>query len=136
MIIKKITYKDLDGEEITENFYFKLNKSELADLEVSEKGGLQKKLKLLTKTENPKKVYDILKTIVFKAYGERSEDNKRLNKSEELSKAFSETDAYDILFMELISDVEALVAFIEGILPSDILAEAKALEQKEKEEIN
>ena len=46
-------------------------------------------------------------------------DGKRIIKSQELSKAFSETEAYSELFMELASDADAATAFITGVLPKE-----------------
>ena len=117
MIKKTIKYVDLEGDEFEEDFFFNLTKSEVAELEVSEEGGMILVIEKLGKTNDPRKVFEILKRLVHMSYGEKSPDKKRFIKSEELSKAFSETDAYDQLFMELISDSDACAAFIEGILP-------------------
>ena len=38
-------------------------------------------------------------------------------KSEEITKNFSETEAYVDLFMELATDEKAAAAFMEGVLP-------------------
>lgn len=58
--------------------------------------------------------------IILTAYGEKSDDGRRFVKSDELSQAFKETEAYSELFMELLTDDKAAAAFINGILPKDI----------------
>lgn len=47
----------------------------------------------------------------------KSSDGKRFEKSEEISKAFEQTEAYSELFMELVTDAEKAAAFINGIIP-------------------
>lgn len=60
----------------------------------------------------------IFKGIVLKAYGEKSDDGKRFIKSEELSEAFSQTEAYSVLFMSLMESETEMAAFINGIMPN------------------
>ena len=57
------------------------------------------------------------KEIVLKAYGVKSNDGRRFMKSEELTREFSETEAYVNLFMELATDEKAAIAFAEGVMP-------------------
>ena len=61
----------------------------------------------------------IFKDLVLAAYGEKSPDGKRFIKSEELREAFSQTEAYSELFMELAMNAEAASAFINGIMPKN-----------------
>ena len=42
MLKKTITYTDFDDNERTEDFYFHLSKAEIAEMELSENGGLVK----------------------------------------------------------------------------------------------
>ena len=55
--------------------------------------------------------------IILKAYGEKSADGRRFVKSKELSEAFSQTGAYDTLFLELVSDANAAAAFVNAVIP-------------------
>ena len=45
MLKKTITYTDYDGHERVEDFYFNLSKAEVAEMEMSEYGGLSNLLK-------------------------------------------------------------------------------------------
>ncbi len=65
------------------------------------------------------------KSIIMNAYGEKSPDGRRLMKSEELSKAFSETPAYDKLFQEIFMDNNGMVNFLTSIMPSDVAAKLR-----------
>ena len=46
-------------------------------------------------------------------------------KSPEISRAFAETEAYSVLFMELATDAKAAAEFVNGLLPADIREQAK-----------
>ena len=51
---------------------------------------------------------------------EKSPDGRRFIKSKELSDAFSQTEAYSEIFMELALDDKAATDFINGILPTSM----------------
>jgi hypothetical protein len=120
MLKKSITYKDFDGNEIKEDFYFHLSKAEVMEMEMTADGGdgMTKMLNKIVEEKDPKKIVETFKDIIFKAYGEKSPDGKRFIKTKELSEAFSQTDAYSELFVELATDADAAAAFINGIIPA------------------
>lgn len=120
MLKKTITYTDYNGEERTEDFYFNLSKAELAEMELSAEGGLETKINKIINTRDTKELISIFKEIVLSSYGEKSDDGRRFIKSEEARKAFSETEAYSNLFMELAFDADKASDFINGIIPSDL----------------
>ncbi len=60
---------------------------------------------------------------ILLSYGEKSADGKRFIKSDESREAFSQTAAFDTLFMELATEDEAASNFIKGILPKDLSLE-------------
>lgn len=122
MLKKTIKYTDLDGNVITEDFYFNLNKAEIAEMGFGPEGGsLMDQFKEIVKAEDTGRILAAFKMIVSKAYGQRSEDGKSFTKSKELSEWFLGTDAYSELFMELIQDANLASAFVRGIMPSDIV---------------
>ena len=136
MLKETRTYEDWDGVERTEDFYFNLSKAELAEMELSSDGGMENLLTKIINSKDNKKIVEIFKQIILKAYGEKSDDGRRFIKSEELSKAFSETPVYSDLFMELATDDKKAAAFINGIIPKDLrnqldsVEKNKALESK------
>lgn len=117
MLKKTMTYTDYDGNKRTEDFYFNLSKAEVSEMELGTEGGMAEMLKRIVAAQDRRKIIDIFKEIILKAYGEKSADGKRFQKSSELSKAFSETEAYSDLFMELATDGQAAADFINGIVP-------------------
>jgi hypothetical protein len=120
MLKKTIKYEDFDGNERTEDFYFHLSKAEVMEMEVGVVGGMTQMLNKIVeeKDSNPSKIVETFKDIILKAYGEKSLDGKRFIKSEEISTAFSQTEAYSQLFVELATDESAAAAFINGIIPA------------------
>lgn len=133
MYIKSITYTDYDGEERTENFYFNLNKAEIAEMQLSSTGGLDQMIKDIIAAKDNAKLVQLFKGLVLKAYGVKSPDGRRFIKSDELREEFSQTEAYSELFMELVSDAEAAADFINKITPN-IPGKEEAF-QKEKEKL-
>lgn len=123
MLKKTITYQDLDGNELTEDFYFNLSKAELTMLRYSETGGLDTFIKNIVATRDGKRLMELFRKLILDSYGERGLDGKRFVKSKEISDAFSQTDAFTNLFMELVTDDEAAANFVIGILPSDMAAQ-------------
>lgn len=117
MLKKTITYTDYNDNERTEDFYFNLSKAEITEMELSTTGGLAEMIQKIVNTQDGPKLVKIFKDLVLAAYGEKSPDGKRFIKSEELREAFSQTEAYSELFMELATNAEAASAFINGIMP-------------------
>lgn len=120
MLRKTITYNDYNGVERTEDFYFNLSKAEIIEMELSVSGGLVETIKRIVDAKDTPAIVKLFKDLVFKAYGEKSLDGKRFMKSEELSIAFSQTEAYSQLFMELATNDKAASDFVNGIIPKDI----------------
>jgi hypothetical protein len=117
MLKKTITYTDFDGNERTEDFYFNLTKAELAKMQSSVNGGLDKLIKRIVDAQDQPTIMATLEDIIRRAYGEKSLDGKTFKKSEEIYKNFEATEAYSELFMEVCSDAKKAAAFIEGIVP-------------------
>lgn len=120
MLKKTINYTDYNGMERKEDFYFNLSKAELTEMELSTAGGLAEMIQKIVDTQDTPKIVKIFKDLVLKAYGEKSPDGKRFIKNDEIREAFSQTEAYSELFMELASDADAAAAFVNGIVPKDL----------------
>lgn len=127
MLKETMTYVDYDGIERTEDFYFNLDEAEIMEMELSTEGGLSGKLDRLVKAKDQVGVIKTFKEVILQAYGEKSPDGKYFRKSEELSKAFSQTRAYSQLFMKLATDSAAGARFVNGIMPADLAKKAAAL---------
>ena len=119
MLKKTITYKDYDGNERTENFWFNLSKAECMEMELSTNGGMQKMIEKIISEKDQTKIVKIFKDIILKSYGEKSPDGKHFYKSPEISAGFASTEAYSELFMELATNADAAAAFMNAVLPNN-----------------
>lgn len=126
MLKKIITYTDYNGVERTEPFYFNLSKAELMEMELGVTGGMTEMLDKIIAAKDAPSLMKTFKEMIMKSYGIKSDDGKRLIKSEELSIAFTQTEAYSVMFMELITDDKAAADFVNGIIPNEIQAEVAA----------
>lgn len=125
MYKKTIKYTDYDGNEREEDFYFNLNKAEIVEMQLSEEGGLQEYIRKIIAAKDTKQLVSLFKNLVLKAYGEKSPDGRRFVKSDEISTAFSQTEAYSQFFMDLALNSEAATEFVNGIIPLDLSEQIK-----------
>ena len=121
MIVKKIAYTDFNGQERNEEFHFHMSKAEVVKwMTTNGNYTLDKVLGKLIQSENVKDMIGEVEYLILNSYGEVSLDGKRFIKSEEAKKAFSESEAYSTLFMDLVSDAKKAADFFNGILPDDL----------------
>lgn len=130
MIKKTIKYVDFKGNEREEDFYFNLSKPELMEMELTTKGGMSEYLEKIVKAQTKEELIKWFKIIILKSYGEKSEDGRRFIKSEELSTAFSQTGAFEKLYMELVTDEQKAADFINAIVPEFTEEELAAASEK------
>lgn len=120
MIKKTIKYIDFDGVEREEEFRFNLTKAELAEMNFSATGGLEKLIRRIVNEQDTQQLIKIFKDIILRSYGKVSDDGRRFIKTPELRQEFEQTQAYSDLYMEFLEDPDKLIAFIEGVIPPDI----------------
>ena len=109
MLKKTIKYTDYNGVERTEDFYFNITKAEAIEMEMTTTGGMSAMIEKIISTQDTPALFKLFKDIILKAYGEKSPDGKTFMKSEEISNAFSRTEAYSELLTELVSDADKAV---------------------------
>lgn len=126
MLKKTITFTDFNGVEKKKDYRFHLSKAELMEMEIGTTGGYAEMIQKIVDTQDGPQLIKIFKELVLKAYGELSPDGERFIKSEELSTAFSQTEAYSQIFMELATNDIAASEFISGIMPADLAEQAAA----------
>jgi len=131
MLKKTLTFKDLDGNPITEDFYFNLNTSELAKLQLSHEGGFGDYLEKISAKRSGREVMDTFEDILRMSVGRRSEDNRKFIKTDEIRDDFMFSGAYDVLFMELITNAGSAQEFIKSVVPADLVAQVEAAQQAE-----
>lgn len=118
MLVKRIDYVDFNGVKRSENYYFNFMESEIQEMNLRyPDGGLKGRLQKIIDEQDPDTIVDYFKSLILDSYGVKSADGKRFEKSQELSDAFSQTPAYSKLFMELSTNTQAAIEFVNGIIP-------------------
>jgi hypothetical protein len=133
MLKRSISYKDFNDVDCVDIFYFNISKPELIELEVKYEHGLTSMIQRIIEQKDHKELIKLFKELVLLAHGQKSPDGKRFIKSDQLREEFSQTAAYNALFVELATNDEAAANFLKGALPTDMVGEIdKALDSKSK----
>ena len=123
MFTKTITYTNYFGNEVTKDYHFNLSKNELLALNT---GSFKEKFKAFQDGKaTDDDVITVLHALIARSYGVISMDGDRFEKSEELTKAFEQSAAFDELFMSLAKNPEELNSFMIGLVPNDLQATFK-----------
>ncbi len=121
MYTKNIKYVDYLGKERKEDFCFNLNEAELAKwLTTDGDYSMDKVIRRIIQEKNGRKIMETFEDLIKRSYGVVTLDGKRFMKSEELVNEFIQTEAYNVLFMELLTDTSKAVEFFIGIMPKDL----------------
>lgn len=131
MLKKTISYVDYRGQARTEDFYFNLSKRELIKLVHSGSGGLDEQLKEIVRSRDSAAIMRKFEEIILLGYGVRSEDGRRFIKSPQLTEEFSQTGAFEELFVELCTNTQAGIDFINGLVPADLAAAVAKMSPEE-----
>ena len=125
MLKKTITYTDYNGVERKEDFLFNLTKTELMKWDLKTPGGLAARLERISQKFDIPALTAFMEDLIDMSYGIKSDDGVRFIKDEKLSTMFRQTDAYDQLFVNLLSNEKETTNFINGILPKELMEEVK-----------
>ena len=117
MLVQRIDYVDFDGNKRSEDHYFNFTEAEIQEMNLRTPGGLKARLEKIIQEMDQEKLVSYFKSLILDAYGVKSEDGRRFIKSKELSEEFSQTGAYNKLFMQLTTDTNAAIHFVKGIIP-------------------
>lgn len=125
MLKRNITYEDFNGNKATDVFYFNISKQELIKMEVEYPQGFGAMIEAIIEAKDHKTLIKKFEELILLAYGEKSEDGKRFIKTDKLREEFSQTAAYNALFLELATDDKAAVTFLKGVLPKDLTSDSE-----------
>lgn len=132
MLKKTITYENIDGESVTEDFYFNLTKAEIVEMQLSVpgEGGLHDLMVAAVQSGDQTRIIHYLKMLVGTSYGRRSgDDNKRFVKRESFTEEFFASEAYSELFMSFFSNPDAAAEFVNNVMPANLVKEANELKK-------
>lgn len=128
MLKREITFEDYNGEKRTEEFWFNLNKSEIIKwLTTSGDYTLDKVLQRLSTERNGRKIMDIFENLIKISYGKKSLDGRKFEKTEEIWNDFYQTEAYSVLFTELVTDAKKAADFVNKVIPKDMADEIEKI---------
>ena len=122
MLKKTITFENVDGEEVTEDFYFNMNKAEMLEMELTVGGddGLEEHFKKVVASGNRQAILDIYKEILSRTVGRR--EGKLFIKNDQITNEFMHGGAYSQMFMDLFNNPNAILEFFRGVLPNNMKA--------------
>lgn len=132
-VVKTITFKDYNDQEVTEDFYFSLTQADMIELEVSHPEGWMENFQKIISEGKTAEAIAAIKEFVLMTYGKKSEDGRGFIKNQKLREEFQATRAFSQLFVELLTEEDATLAFLKGVVPSydpEILD--KAIEEARK----
>jgi hypothetical protein len=128
MLKKTITYNDLDGNPITEDFWFHMSRGEMAEMALGKEGragGFDTWVRRLIESQDGEVLIQTFKEILLMTLGQRSDDNKYFEKDEKYTRRFVQSDAYSVLLMELLTDEVKMAEFINGVMPKEMREQAE-----------
>jgi hypothetical protein len=128
MLRKEVEYKDFDGNDRKDVLWFHLNEVEITEMDLETSGGLVKYMESIIDTNDVNQLITIFKDLLIRSYGERSMDGKHFYKDDKIRNEFVSSAAYPVLYMEMVSDADKTVEFINGIVPSNIREQMAKIE--------
>lgn len=133
MIKQTVSYTNFEGEEVKSTYYFNLTMAEIVDLETKGKG-FSTRLRNIINEKDSRKIVEIVKEIILLSYGKRTEDGEFI-KNTTVREAFASSEGYSALFMDLAFDENKLAAFVNGVMPKQMMEKVEML-KKHPELIN
>lgn len=130
MIKKSVKYKDFNDNPCEEDLYFNLSADEWMEIDVDHQEGYGEYLKRVVSEGVNKVIYAEFKKLILTAYGQKTSDGKSFRKSSEISHEFSQTAAYQTMFLEIATDGDKMADFINGLIPKEFADRIAASNQQ------
>lgn len=123
----KVTYESFDGEQVEEELYFHLSKSELTDMELRKYPLSLKLARVTSGNATGADAYGLMRDFIAASYGTRSSDGRRFIKDIKETESFMISPAFDALLDKLLGDEDFTLKFMAGLFPKDIMEKAQKL---------
>jgi hypothetical protein len=133
MYVKKIKYKNFNGEKREKIAYFLLGGVEMSEIEATYPDGLVETVEAMVDNNDKKGLLDFYKLVVASSYGVKSEDGESFDRDPKHLVEFKKSPAYEELFLDLMLKQEEADAFFKGVVSDAArrrIAEIKAAEEK------
>lgn len=109
-------FVDYNGVEKEQDFYFNLTKADLLKMELSEEGGMDKRLDRLVKTKDMKEAIKVFEGLLLMSFGIKTDDG-RFVRNDEARAQFVSSAAYPEIYFDLATNVDLANEFIANIIP-------------------
>jgi hypothetical protein len=139
MISEMFEYNDLDGKPVQKEWYFSLDRAEIAEMKIRHdgpdqgEGSLADYLDRIVKEQDNNKLLDNFQAILKKSVAIRPAGTNYLKKGQEIVDEFVGGGAYEYMFMKMLGDAVYAANLINGIIPKDMAEEAAKREAEEKQ---
>ena len=108
---------------------------EFRELDRNTPGGLENLIERIRTEKDQDKMLDFLSILILASYGEKTEDGRFVKEDahgRKLSSFFKISEAWDVLFLNLLENEDELNDFLIKIVPKDVADGAKEYIEKEK----
>lgn len=136
MYTRTFDCESFDGKPFKVTFDFFLSKSDVTKINLGSFVGLDVLMQRLFDAKDGEEIVGILDKVIMTAVGRVSTDKHKFIRNQEIRDEFTQTPAYDQLFMELASDMEKLHLFFMSIIPQDVAAKIAAKKAEEEQAAN
>lgn len=130
MLKKTLKYRDLDGNLVEEDWYFGLTAADIAEQDISERGGMKERLQAVVASEDMVQVFATFKEFISMSVGRRVGNIFR--RTPDIRDEFMGGEAYSVLFQWLFSATENAAEFINAIMPEEVASRARELAKSGK----
>ena len=130
MLKKQITYTDpFENVQRTEDFYFHLTKAELIIFVSAYPSDFEQYVNRLMRADDKAEFFEMFRRLIMMSYGKRN--GSSFEKTPAISEAFTHTEAYSELFIEIFTEEDKMISFFNGVLGVDL---AKLAEEAQKKQ--
>lgn len=136
MLKHVIEYEDFNGATRRDTLYFNLSEFELLEIQAKSKRGIHVDLQEAIDNEDAEGVLKFVKILVHGGYGEKSADGRYFEKSDEILRRFVSSALYSDLIMDLFTNQDKLITFINELMPEKLIARAEQIKAEQKKVTN
>lgn len=119
MFTRKIKYTDYLGNQREEEFLFNISPAEEIKMELGEKGGLTARINKIIEAQDIPELVKMFDFFIDASIGYVSPDGREFVKSEEYTKSFHQSAAYDEFYIQLLTEKGLAAEFINSIIPDN-----------------
>lgn len=120
MLAREFIYKDYNGKERKETWYFHLTRADLLERELGNFGGMDELMKRLVREDKPKEIVAMFKELILSSVGKKTPDGSRFIRSQQIQDDFYSSEAYSQLFCEVVMDASKLREWLLATVDEDV----------------